>query len=273
MRSAERFSPARHSKPAEHFTGTLVADDPADLATLQALGPVRVGGRRTTHGLAHVTIRDAAQPPAAQLRGDGMLVIRLRSPGIFADRYGRPIPEPDPGELADVLQTSAKVVRSWTRWQQVGGWHAASGLPKPAGLAAAAGSTYLIQPERSVATAVLSALARRGLGLRRHEGFGDLAPAPVLAEGKLAREQRKRHASRLTDSVAALRGVPVRWPGRWPELRAGLLGHAAGDDGATALLRREAQHPLDADVGAALMKFLGFSPPDAAYVAGELAKL
>ena len=41
----------------QEFRGTLVAGDAALLAVLAGLGPIRVGGRRTTHGLAEVTVR------------------------------------------------------------------------------------------------------------------------------------------------------------------------------------------------------------------------
>lgn len=254
----------------QDFTGTIVAPDPGDLGTLAALGPVRVGGRRTTHGLAAVTIRDAGQPPTAQVRADGKLVIRLRSPGIFTDRQGRPIPEPDQAELRHVLGMEAKVERRWTRWQQAGGWHVASGLPKPAELAVAAGSTYLIETERTVPASTLQALGHRGLGLRRHEGFGDLAPPPVPDDGKAAREQTLRDRRRLLDSVVALRGFPARYSRQWPAVREALLGHAAGDASKTGILQRVAEHHPEPSISAALRTFLAMPLQDAAHVAGEL---
>lgn len=75
---------------------------------------------------------------------------------------------------------SSRVVKSWARWEQAGGWHAASGLPKPQELTVTAGSPFLIHPERTVDDSALQRLGARGLGLRRHEGFGDLAPPPRL---------------------------------------------------------------------------------------------
>jgi CRISPR-associated protein Csx10 len=254
----------------QDFTGTIVAPDPDDLGRLAALGPLRVGGRRTTHGLAAVTIRDGAQPPTAQVRPDGKLIIRLRSPGIFTDLQGRPIPEPDQAELRHVLGADAKVESRWTRWQQVGGWHAASGLPKPAELAVAAGSTYLISTDGAVSPATLDALGRRGLGLRRHEGFGDLAPPPVVEDGKAAREDKQRARRRLVDSVAALRGFPARYPERWPAVREAMFGYVAGDASKAGILQRVAEHHPDASIGAALRTFLAMPSQDAAYVAGEL---
>ena len=97
----------------------------------------------------------------------------------------------------------------------------ASGLPKPAELAVVAGSTYVISTERAVPDAILDRLSLRGLGLRRHEGFGDLAPPPVLKPGRRAREQQQRHRRDLMDAVAALRGVPVRFPRLWPATAGG----------------------------------------------------
>ena len=253
------------------FRGTLTAPDPALLAILAGLGPVRVGGRRTTHGLAEVDIREGAPPPMPQRRDDGMLVLRLRSPGIFTDSRGRPSRDPDPSELTEVLGTPARVVRRWTRWQQAGGWHVASGLPKPSELAVAAGSTYLISAERTVADPVLAQLAQRSLGLRRHEGFGDLAPPPALKPGRRAKDTETRRLRDLMDKVAPLRGFPIRFPGQWAPLLAVMTAHANGDPDAAGRLRRIAQAPPDAGIGNALHAFLGFSQQDAVYVVRELA--
>jgi hypothetical protein len=55
----------RESLEAEHeFRGTITAGDPALLDILTGLGLVRVGGRRTTHGLAAVTVSTDAGPAA-----------------------------------------------------------------------------------------------------------------------------------------------------------------------------------------------------------------
>lgn len=257
----------------QDFKGTLVATDDADLEILQSLGPVRVGGRRTTHGLATVTIATGKQPPTAEDRDDGKLIIRLRSPGIFTDRHGHPIPEPDQAELAHVLGVPAKVEHRWFRWQQVGGWHVASGLPKPAELAVAAGSTFLICAERPVHPSALHLLGKRGLGLRRHEGFGDLAPPPRLEGGKQAREEERKHRQRLMDSVAPLRGFPARWPKQWPPLQAALHQHAAGEAQGTAIVANVASKHPDPGIRAALQKFLEMTAEDATHVLRELSQL
>jgi hypothetical protein len=259
----------------QEFRGTLVTTDPALLSALAGLGPIRVGGRRTTYGLAEVSIRDEPGGPSRALvqhLDDTTLVVRLRSPGIFTDPHGRPGRDPDPAELTEAFGVPARVVRRWTRWQQAGGWHVASGLPKPAELAVVAGSSYVISAERAVADAALDELARRGLGLRRHEGFGDLAPPPVLRPGRRAREQEAARRRKLMDQVAPLRGVPVRFPRIWPALLAEMAAHVNGDPAATGRLRRVADSPPDPAVGAALRAFLEFSPQGAAHVAGELTR-
>lgn len=183
-------------RPKESFTGTLVAGDPADLDRLRAVGPVRVGGRRTTHGLAEVSIAEETGPPEPELLNDGHdLVLRLRSPGIFTDGFGRPRPEPSEAELERVLGVPVTVRRRWARWEEVGGWHVASGLPKPSEMTVAAGSTFLIHAERTFDPEAVAALSLRGVGLRRHEGFGDLAGPPAIRPGLKERqreEQRQR---------------------------------------------------------------------------------
>lgn len=258
--------------PEQSFTGTLIAANPASLAALREIRQVRVGGRRTTHGLADITITDTPAPGPEVVDGT-TLVIRLRSPGIFTDEFGRPYPEPSAAELTRVLDVPARVERRWARWQEVGGWHIASGLPKPAELAVAAGSTYQIHTERSVEPAALEHFARRGVGLRRHEGFGDLAGRPLLREGREAKEKERRRITKLKDDAAALLGVPVRFPDRWPGLRALLTAHGAGDAAAAGQLRRAAREFPDPGIAGALTAFLTLPSQDAAALAHELGRL
>jgi CRISPR-associated protein Csx10 len=254
------------------FRGTLITGDPVLLGILASLGTVRVGGRRTTHGLADVSIRDVPPPEPEQI-DDYHLVVRLRSPGIFTDDFGRPSCDPNPSELEDLLGPGSKVADRWTRWHQAGGWHAASGLPKPTELAVAAGSTYLISSERPVEPSLLAHLGQRGLGLRRHEGFGELATRPVLAWGKRARDGEARRRTRLLDSVVALRGVGLRFPQVWRLMGPALLAHADGNPRATAYLGSVAQDPPDPAIGVALRAFLALPASDTGYVAGELTRL
>jgi CRISPR-associated protein Csx10 len=263
------------------FHGTLTAT-PDQQAVLASLGPIRIGGRRTTHGLAEVAIRDGGTPPTAQRRPDGDLVIRLRSPGIFTDDYGRPAREPSPHELERALGVSAHVVRSWTRWEQSGGWHAASGLPKHQELTVAAGSTFLVHPERPVDGTALRNLAASGLGLRRHEGYGDLALPPFLRPGRAEREAvQDAEAARTTDLMVRVVALPrLRFDARtgqldpkgWRTVLSVLRAHAEGNERAAIWLRRLAAGHPDAEVRAGLEFFLGLPLADAAYIAQELSR-
>lgn len=253
------------------FRGTITAGDDRLLTVLAGLGPVRIGGRRTTHGLADVTITDSGMPPLPQRLDDGKLVVRLRSPGIFTDARGRPSPEPSREELTDVLGVPASVCQRWTRWEQAGGWHAASGLPKPQELTVAAGATYVIDPERPVDDSALATLAHRGLGLRRHEGFGDLAPPPEPRPGRAAHQARERHETWLRETAAPLVRLLIR-PQTGSRWRVLMREHAAGDALATARLRGVADRHPDQDVRAAMDFLLGRPARDAAYLAEVIGR-
>jgi CRISPR-associated protein Csx10 len=254
------------------FRGTVTAPDDRLLTILDGLGPVRVGGRRTTHGLADIAVTAEAAAPLPQRRRDGMLVVRLRSPGIFTDEYGRPSRDPSGEELTEALGgVGASVVLRWTRWEQAGGWHVASGLPKQQELTVTAGSTYIISTERPVADSALARFAERGLGLRRHEGFGDLAPPPVLRPGAAARRKAAEHRRMLRDRAAPL--VRMLVAARAGELiRMLMKAHAGGDAQASGRLRTAGNHHPDADVRTAMEFVRGLPPADAAYLAEELAR-
>lgn len=163
------------------FSGTLTGDS----GGLDLLGMIAdevsltIGGRRTTRGLVTAEFSDdpVGEPSLPLVRDDGLLVLRLESPAVFVGDDGRPQSTPDPDELASALEVDhAKVIERWTRWEQIGGWHAASRLPKPVEIAVAAGSTYLVEPSARPSDDALVKLMTRGLGLRRHEGFGHVAP-------------------------------------------------------------------------------------------------
>jgi CRISPR-associated protein Csx10 len=185
------------------FTGEL--DGPADLiAELAEYSRLRIGGRLTTNGAASAVLTDAEPTGVAQRLDDGRLLLRLASPAVFVDERGRPRREPTPGELGDLLGYGAAVERSWTRWTTVGGWHIASGLPKPVDRAVEAGSTFVVKAVEGVDDDALRALAQRGLGLRRHEGFGALAPPPCTVRTAAAlNAEVERHLGRFVP----LRGI------------------------------------------------------------------
>lgn len=172
------------------FSGSLTGDAESLelLAAIAGEVTISVGGRRTTKGLVKALFTDNSADVAGGflIRDDGLLVLRMESPAVFVDADGRPRPLPDPDELASVLCVDrAEVVRHWSRWEHIGGWHAASRLPKPVDVTVAAGSTYLVWTGNRPTDDALARLLSRGLGLRRHEGFGHLAP-----EGRLASQRR-----------------------------------------------------------------------------------
>lgn len=214
---------ALHSRdvltPGQPFTGHVVPTDldigGGMLDRLLELAPVRLGGRVTTHGRAHASIRTDLAPEPIERRSDGRLVIRLRGPAVFVDRQGRPIDRPRSDELRTVLGTPAHIEQAWVRWESIGGWHAASGLPKPPELAVAPGSTYVLRTEADVTDEVLASAAARGLGLRRHEGFGDLggpyrvrlSPIAQRQADMAAAEQHRRHQAEQVRPFMALKSL------------------------------------------------------------------
>lgn len=147
--------------------------------------PIRtlsLGSRRSLWGSVTVEVDTDAEPTAIECVGEE-IILRLASPAVFCDDFGFPTDQPDLVELTEVLGVDVfKVTGAWTRWDEVGGWHAASGLPKPVERAVAAGSTYRIRCAEAPSLASRRALAARGIGLRRREGFGALYVSPPRSE-------------------------------------------------------------------------------------------
>jgi len=173
---------ARHELQAGlTYRGRLAGSHP----WLEQTREIWLGGRTSTRGLATFQVRPEASDPAAaaiteSARPDGALVIRLASPAIIVDDAGRPTLDPVP-EIVRVLGLPASAVRTqhcWTRPVRVGGWHAASGLPKPAELAIELGSVVVLRFSEQPSTERLWQLAREGVGLRRIEGFGSVQVNP-----------------------------------------------------------------------------------------------
>lgn len=264
----DTLTPVRSDGSALVLTGHLVAQDPALLDCIGQLETVRIGGRRTTHGLARVEVDPAGDPTPPQVLPDGRVVLRLRSPGVFVDTTGRPTAIPGQHLLARFLGPGCVVERSWYRWQTVGGWHVASGLPKPVELAVAAGSTYVVRPGRPVAEVDLTRLARHGLGLRRHEGFGDLGGAPALRPGRDARQAETRRVEALLAPVRRAMQVS-RNPEVVDRVRTLLLGHAAADATSTERLRALVEKIPDPGVGQDLQRLMGYAPDDIRTVIGQ----
>ncbi|WP_369360192.1 type III-B CRISPR module-associated Cmr3 family protein [Streptomyces sp. cg2] len=153
---------------------------------------LRLGGRRGTSGAVTYTPRPAiVVPPVTGRR----IALRLTAPAILTDPSGLPLDLADhqsvqaalDDELAPLLG-GARVIaveRMWSRRERVGGWHAASRLPKPVELAVSAGSVLVLGFDQPPSPDGLVTLMGRGIGLRRNEGFGALETATTAWEQPL----------------------------------------------------------------------------------------
>lgn len=186
----------------------------------QTLTTLRLGGKRSTNGLTEVQIRTDVQPDPVECDGTH-LVLRLASPGVFIDGYGLPTDAPDPAEITGVLGVPLELLKPWARWGQAAGWHIASGLPKPTERVVVAGSTYRYRCTSAPSDDALRALAVRGLGLRRREGFGALYRCPP--------PERVRTVRSLEPVLRPLRDWPAL-PRLLPSLRARPASGGPGDD-------------------------------------------
>ncbi|MDT5024986.1 MAG: CRISPR-associated protein Csx10 [Micromonosporaceae bacterium] len=150
------------------LTGTIHGQHP----WLEEARPLRLGGRRTVGGAADYTAAPSSEPPGPDggVVVDGRLVIRLVTPAVFVDQAGRPRLDPDP--VLDLDGAEMDPERSWSRAVNMSGWHAASRLPKPGEVCAAAGSTYVVEGPATLLASLAQRLTTNGIGLRRTEGFG-----------------------------------------------------------------------------------------------------
>ncbi|MEV3952789.1 type III-B CRISPR module-associated Cmr3 family protein [Streptomyces albogriseolus] len=212
-----------------HGRVTPGGDLPTDAANwLSRARPLRLGGRRGTSGAVTYTSRPAmpVMPETAQ-----RIALRLTAPAILIDSSGLPLDLADLNALRDALDAElttllggsqvTRVERVWARRERVGGWHAASRLPKPVELAVSAGSVLLLRFDRPPSPEALLTLTGRGIGLRRNEGFGaletattawqparepqpadtDRATAPDLAETYARRLHRTGHGTWFVDNL------------------------------------------------------------------------
>lgn len=160
----------------------------------QPIDVLYFGGRTKHQGAAMLHVDAEAEPEPVEQNGN-TLILRLLGPGVFVDEYGFPSLKPDLDELSDQLGVEAVDFENcWTRWCEIEGWHAASGLPKPVERAVQPGSTYLIRCAERADEQARKRLMARGIGLRRREGFG------ALYSG-----QRSLSPSKIADSVANMR--------------------------------------------------------------------
>lgn len=228
----------RYLRPGTEFTGQLVG--PTGDAFLAEFGKpteVWLGARRTVAGRAELTLTPTttasapsprppsppspSPPPSPSTPPDipagTDIVLRLVSSAIFTDDYGRPAADVPVDDLATALGVSpgaVTVAQRWLRETVVGGWHVATGLPKPADRATVAGSTWVLRVNEAVPYARLAQLSLDGLGLRRAEGFGQvefanvpwLPPATPTAAVPAA-EPALAHAAALWQLVAQRDGA------------------------------------------------------------------
>lgn len=158
-----------------HLTASV--SGPADVLDLlqRFVGDTRrvvLGGRGSVLGSSTISmsVSDEVWPPAIAA---GPLVLRLTSPALLVDDTGRPTPDLSAWMRARLTSSTVQV------WQRsltdgLGGWHTATGTPKPAEIGVAAGGTARIQAS-AADLAEITAWLRDGIGVRRNEGFGWLA--------------------------------------------------------------------------------------------------
>ncbi|MBO3752844.1 hypothetical protein J5X84_42920 [Streptosporangiaceae bacterium NEAU-GS5] len=138
-----------------------------------------LGGRTTTSGRTTFrTVPADGTPVGPSPRADGALVVQVTAPALIVDEIGRPSLDPATEILRILDGPTRAVTRTWTRPQRVSGWHAASGLPKPTEIAMSMGSVTVVQLAEEPDPGRLALLARRGIGLRRSEGFGTVEVNP-----------------------------------------------------------------------------------------------
>lgn len=167
MRAATTFS-----------SHAYLPDAATDLLPMDPAGPpavrIRLGGARSSQGAARVHLVPDAVEPDVPLTTTGRLVVRLLSPGVLVDRWGRPAQEPAAWawELdAAFPGLGARVDRQWIRWEEHGGWQS-RGFPKPRERVVAAGSVFTIVFDTRPTAEQLADFRRGGVGLRTGHGFG-----------------------------------------------------------------------------------------------------
>ncbi len=190
------------------FTGHLVAPDGLD-ATLTGLTRAYVGGKSSVMGEVEVRITSCDRPALP----DGEWGLVTRTPTILVDEAGRPTLDPT---YALRLAGYTGELRHWGRRTQIegtGGWHAASGLPKPSEITVGPGLVLRLPgagPDEA------AALLDHGLGLRRQEGFGWLAPTSRWSANSATTTERASDRSPLSAHMAKVEMLhPGSDPARW----------------------------------------------------------
>jgi CRISPR-associated protein Csx10 len=173
---------------------------------------LELGGRTSVMGSAEVTCAEPA-PWVPQVPRD-RVVLRLASPTILLDPATRPSLDLH-GELRR-QKIAGTISEPWTRTltDGLGGFHAASRMPKPVDVGLAAGTTVVINPAPGDAE-VLTRILQRGLGVRRSEGFGwmDIATEPWQPPGQRTADDEPTAFAAIEAEVQALglRGDVQHW--------------------------------------------------------------
>ncbi len=190
--------------------GSIVGASDAAANWLRNQQVVYVGGSRSTSGHCDVNL-DAGAPSVAPARADGAIAVVLQSPAIFVDNATRPMLDPTRIDWSAEFDCPVRLQRHWSRVATVGGWHAASGLPKPPDRALAAGTVLLF--EAGSIPDARQAIRRRPVGLRGAEGYGflavDVAARPQAIQGSApsaAPDLRRR----VTSTLASPRHLNAR---------------------------------------------------------------
>lgn len=191
------------------FSGYIVLPDDTPDTRLRTLTTLFIGGRSSVLGRCDISFTALPGAPLPAMDADSV-VVRTLSPSLLVDDVGAPTTD----LLAALQRAGLDVRKVWAHRVEAGsagGWHAASGLPKPAEIALAPGATAVL---RSPDQAVLSRLLDRGIGLRRSEGYGWLEvvapqhPGPTTATPgapQAAADTVAPPSSAWSDYVAATR--------------------------------------------------------------------
>lgn len=154
------------------FKGQIVAPDGVSIEPFTDVKTIFLGARTHSLGRCTLAIRKAAAPTV-----DKSAVLVTQSPTLLVDAAGRPTLDLR-SALEDAGLTVEEIWADRVEPDGVGGWHVASGLPKPNDLALAPGATAKVTGTASTILKVLE----RGLGVRRAEGFGWVALAGAAYE-------------------------------------------------------------------------------------------
>lgn len=151
------------------FTGHIVVPDGTDTTMLKKIDLAYFGGRGSVLGRCTVSFKSCHTPLTISDTSD--VVVRTVSPTILVDEAGLPSLRLNEA-IKDLTGIEPRQEEVWASRAESGlasGWHAASGLPKPAEVALSAGAVAIL---RNVGPDKLRTLLDRGLGLRRSEGYG-----------------------------------------------------------------------------------------------------